>query len=289
MNLETIRARLAKYFASSPYPIQSAYVFGSRARGQALAFSDIDIGVLLDEPDHAARLAMYKPLLGDLMNSLQTTEVDLAYVNDASPALAYNIIGGTRLYVKDEDARARSEADIWTRFFDARENEQEYFRLLNQRILAGNMDRRTPEMIDRVTVQRRLDYIQIALQELQTYRAASFDEFKKDRRTVNAAAYQLQTAIEAVTDIANHLVAALGLGQPKERADAITMLAREEVLPDDLARNLKTAIGMRNKLVHGYIDLMIESLHQTLRDDLGDLSRFAQCIIRFLDSQGVQP
>ena len=104
---------------------------------------------------------------------------------------------------------------------------------------------------------------------------------------MNAAAYQLQTAVEAVADAANHIVAAMGLGQPKDRADAIAILAREGILPNDLARNLITAIGMRNKLVHGYIDLMVESLYQTLRDDLGDLEKFSQCIIHYLDSEGV--
>jgi uncharacterized protein YutE (UPF0331/DUF86 family) len=91
------------------------------------------------------------------------------------------------------------------------------------------------EMIDHATIQRRLDYIQTALQELRGYRAGSFEEFKRDRRTHNAAAYQLQTAVEAVTDIANHLVAALGLGQPKERADSVMFLAQAEILSNDLA------------------------------------------------------
>ena len=285
MDNRTIHARLTEYFSASPFPIQSAYLFGSYARGQAAPFSDIDIGVMLDEPDHAARLAMYKPLLGDLMDRLQMTDVDLAYVNDASPALAYNIIGGERLYAKDERARSRMETDVLARYFDETENEQEYFRFLKERILAGKMSRRTPEMIDRPTIQRRLDYIQMALQELKSYRAPTIDDFKRDRRTLNAAAYQLQTAVEAVADIANHIVAALGLGQPKDRADAIAILAREGILPNDLARNLITAIGMRNKLVHGYIDLMVESLYQTLRDDLGDLEKFSRQIVQFLDTQ----
>ena len=288
MDSRTIRARLKKYFATSSYPITSAYLFGSYARGQAAPFSDIDIGVMLDESDHAERIAMYKPLLRELMDSLEMTDVDLAYVNDASPALAYNIIGGEPIFVKDEHARSRIESEVLSRYFDEAENEREYFRFLKRRILAGQMSRRTPEMIDRITIQRRLDYIQTALQELKSYRAPSVDDFRKDRRTMNAAAYQLQTAVEAVADIANHIVAAQGLGQPKDRADAIAILRREGILPNDLVRNLITAIGMRNKLVHGYIDLMVESLYQTLRDDLGDLEKFSQCIIRYLDTEGVQ-
>lgn len=289
MDSLTIRARLAAYLAYQRYPIQFAYLFGSRARGQALPFSDIDVGVYLAEPDHAVRLAMYKPLLGDLMDALGTTEVDLAYVNDADPVLAYNIIAGERVYSSDDRARSRIEADVLARYFDEAENAQVYFRLLDQRILAGKMGERTMEMIDHATIQRRLAYIQTALQELRAYRACHFDEFKQDRRTHNAAAYQLQTAVEAVTDIANHLVAALGLGQPKERADSVMLLAQAEILPNDLAKRLKTAIGMRNKLVHGYVDLMLESLYRTLQEDLGDLEEFSRQIVRFLQSQGANP
>lgn len=289
MDNQTIRTRLTEYFQARRYPIQFAYLFGSHARGQALPFSDIDVGVHLAEPDHAARLAMYKPLLGDLMDVLGTTDVDLAYVNDADPALSYNIIAGARVYSSDEGARSRIEADILAQYFDEAESAETYFRLLDERILAGKMGERTLEMLDHATLQRRLAYIQTALQELRVYRAGSFDEFKQDRRTHNAAAYQLQTAVEAVTDIANHLVAALGLGQPKERADSVMLLAQAEILSNDLARRLKTAIGMRNKLVHGYVDLMLEALYQTLQNDLGDLEEFSRQIVQFLQSQGANP
>jgi len=48
-----------------------------------------------------------------------------------------------------------------------------------------------------------------------------------------------------MTDIGNHLIAALGLHKPEERTEVMAILADADILPKDLARQLRTAIAMR--------------------------------------------
>lgn len=76
--------------------------------------------------------------------------------------------------------------------------------------------------------------------------------------------YTFQTAIEACIDAAQHVVAARGLGSPASNAEAFRLLARAELLPDDLAATLAGAVGFRNVLVHGYAEvddrLVLENL-----------------------------
>lgn len=67
-----------------------AYLFGSRARGDAVPFSDIDVAVYV-EP--AADLVSEKlEALGALMDSLRTDELDLVILNTASLPLQARVI-----------------------------------------------------------------------------------------------------------------------------------------------------------------------------------------------------
>ncbi|MBI4790328.1 MAG: DUF86 domain-containing protein [Chloroflexi bacterium] len=289
MNVRTIQARLRKYFKHSRYPVKFAYLFGSHARGQALPFSDVDVGVYLDEPDHHTRFAIFKSLLGDLAHTLHTDDVDLVFLDEAPTRFAYNIIRGKPIYTADEQARTRAETQILSRYFDEDDASEHYNRYLHRHIRAGKMTERTPEMIDPKLVRERLVYIQQMLVQLESYRSEPREQFVTDRKTLDAAAYELQTCIEAMMDISNHIVAALGLEKPPERRDAPGILARHGILPRDLGTQLAEAVSMRNTLVHGYSALIPNKVHETIQEDLGYLVEFSQHISDFLEKQAKKP
>ena len=101
-----------------------------------------------------------------------------------------------------------------------------------------------------------------------------------DRR--DATLYQLQTCVEAMTDTANHLVAALGLRKPRDRRDLFLILGEEDILDEPLARRLAAAVGLRNVLVHGYLELVLDTVYRTIQEDLGDIESFCRQIIAYL-------
>jgi len=90
-------SKLTKYFATCPYPVTLAYLFGSQARRGATPLSDLDIAVYL--ANGASREELYLPLLAELRRLLKREDVDLIYLNDASPLLGHRIIrDGCLLY-----------------------------------------------------------------------------------------------------------------------------------------------------------------------------------------------
>ena len=90
---------------------------------------------------------------------------------------------------------------------------------------------------------------------------------------MSATKYRFVTAIEAVLDVAHHLLASELWGPADTSADAVRLLAQHGVLDDDLAVRLAEAVGFRNVLVHGYAevddDLVVANL-----DRLDDLQSF---------------
>jgi len=109
------------------------------------------------------------------------------------------------------------------------------------------------------------------------------ETLKTDPDKRGATLYELQTCIEAMSDIANHLIAATGLRKPQERGEAFTILAEAGILPQALAQELVEAVGMRNILVHGYLNVVLDLVHQNLQSDLSRIEAFAQYIVTYLN------
>jgi len=93
-----------------------AYLFGSRADGQAAPESDYDIAVLTRPTMPPAR--RYQ-MASELSTVLGGTPVDLVVLNRAPVELAYAIVAeGRRLLERDVAARIEFEADVMSRYGD---------------------------------------------------------------------------------------------------------------------------------------------------------------------------
>lgn len=68
--------------------VKLAYRFGSLVAGRAGPLSDVDPGVLLDEPlSKFERFKLHLKLLDDLTSILRTDRIDLVIMNDAPLSL----------------------------------------------------------------------------------------------------------------------------------------------------------------------------------------------------------
>ncbi len=87
---------------SSKEEVLFAYIFGSAAREKASKLSDIDIGVYLDKS--LSRDEMIEKII-ELASELEPgIKVDMVLLNEASPSLAFEVIRGKPLFIRDENA-----------------------------------------------------------------------------------------------------------------------------------------------------------------------------------------
>lgn len=94
--------------------------------------------------------------------------------------------------------------------------------------------------------------------------------------------YTFVTAIEACIDTAQHICAAEGWGPPQNNGDALVLLGRHGVLPVALASRMRQAVGFRDVLVYGYVEVDDNVVLDRLRDP-EDLAEFARQVARWLD------
>lgn len=275
--------RLIEYFQCCPYPVILAYLFGSAARGETTPLSDLDVAVYLDGLDRATRVDLYLPLLAALQEVVGDGAVDLVYLNDAPSGLAYGIITGRLLHCADEGRRVEIEAGVLSRYLDERMLHEARHRLIRRRILAGRMGERGLDMIDRRVISERLEYIRLTLARLGRHRGLPLEEFRADEDGYRASLYDLQTCLEAMADIGNHIIAGMALRKPRDRRDIMMVLAEAGVIPRPLGERLGKAQVMRNVIVHGYLDIVLDEVYKVIQENLGDIEEFCRGIVGYVE------
>jgi uncharacterized protein YutE (UPF0331/DUF86 family) len=94
----------------------------------------------------------------------------------------------------------------------------------------------------------------------------------KERRFVE---HTLQICIQAVQDIASHIVSDERLGEPNEDVALFGLLVQAGWLSEPVAEFLRAAVGFRNLLVHGYAIVDPAIVRNVLERHLGDIERFS--------------
>ncbi len=138
-------------------------------------------------------------------------------------------------------------------------------------------------MIDPQAVQALLQTLSEYTEDLRTYQQLNCDE-AADRNYQSMIRYALQTAIQCVIDIANHLLIGGDLEQPSDSRSAILGLGRHDLLPQDFAQELAGMPGLRNVIVHRYMMVDDELIYQFLQRCVPDFETFSQHIVDYLQA-----
>lgn len=137
------------------------------------------------------------------------------------------------------------------------------------------------------TVEHILRYLEgeIKIIEDSHVTRGSLDE-RENLIFTDATKHRMQVVVEMVINISEHIVSSLNLGMPEFARELFPLLAKEGIINDDLAKQLKDSVGLRNILVHMYLDVDLDVLANSATVGLDDLRAFAKAINEFLEKQG---
>ena len=137
-------------------------------------------------------------------------------------------------------------------------------------------------MVDALVVTKRLNKLREYIGFLNEIRLKSRDEFVTDPFVYGNAERYLQLAIQAILDVGNHILADRKLKEPEEYRDVMKILGEEGLLPKDLVKKLLPLVGLRNILVHDYLDIDRDKLYDALQQELVDFEEFGLHIRKLL-------
>jgi uncharacterized protein YutE (UPF0331/DUF86 family) len=131
-------------------------------------------------------------------------------------------------------------------------------------------------MVDRDLVLAKVETLERSLGRIDSARTRTgLDAL--DRQDI--IVLNLQRAVQAMLDLAAHVVAREGLGVPDELAASFELLKRAGILDADLAERMRRMTGFRNVAVHEYRTLDPAVVESIVRERLGDLRAFAKLVL----------
>lgn len=140
-------------------------------------------------------------------------------------------------------------------------------------------------MIDLDLVTRKLTLILADLKALEVlarkpraeYLASDYDELAAERL--------LERLIGRMIDVNYHLVVESGEPPPRDYHASFAALGKLGVLPEDFARSISAAAGLRNRIVHEYEEIDPGRVYEALGRALEDVPRYVRCVTSYLDAR----
>ena len=138
-------------------------------------------------------------------------------------------------------------------------------------------------MVDSSVILKRIGRIRKCVATLETIRRThSKRQFLADEMIQAAAERNVQVAIQSVLDICNHVVADMKLEVPDEQKQAFQIMASHKFISHRLAKTLTGMTGMRNVLVHEYLEVDHERLYSIMTTNLGDFEKLISAILKLV-------
>lgn len=132
-------------------------------------------------------------------------------------------------------------------------------------------------------MRRRLRALERYLRTLRELRALGRATFTGDAAVQDRAEHNAERLAQVCTDIALHIVAASGQAAPETYAAAMQALGPIVGLPEATVQRLSAAAGLRNLLVHMYLEVDHGRLYDEL-DWIDDTEILADRVERWLQS-----
>ncbi|HEX5657399.1 MAG TPA: DUF86 domain-containing protein [Polyangiales bacterium] len=140
-------------------------------------------------------------------------------------------------------------------------------------------------MIDRDVVAAKLVELDKRVHRVAAVRKANALLYQDDEAATELTAFNLMLAVQCAIDLGAHLIADRDWSPAVSSAEVFDRLAEHGVIPKELSRPLRDAVGFRNTVAHGYVQLRTDLLHQAATRGLDDLIAFSQHFASWVSRQ----
>ncbi len=138
-------------------------------------------------------------------------------------------------------------------------------------------------MVSEAIILDLLARLRDTVEKLRPFQAKSEQEVTSDYMALWGVEHGLQIAAQCVLDICSHVISEASTERPENYRDLILAAGRIGLLPEDFAQRFSGLAGFRNVLIHEYAKVDASEVYRNLHEGLGDLDRFAEYVLRFLE------
>lgn len=138
-------------------------------------------------------------------------------------------------------------------------------------------------MIDIDLIRRKLSRLNMYLEKLKPILEKRLEEYKSDFYLKSTAERLIQLVVECASDINNHVVVETENRPPEDYSISFIKAADVGLISRQLAEKLKGSAGMRNILVHEYMDIDDEKVYRAIPLAIKDYKEYIRQVEEFVE------
>ena len=108
---------------------------------------------------------------------------------------------------------------------------------------------------DKLNILKRIDFIQIELNDLDEYKKLTYEVYNTDRITRRNVERIIENISNALIDISKIIIANENIHIPNSYREIILKLGEIETIDEELAKSIAEIDRLRNVLAHQYLTL----------------------------------
>jgi uncharacterized protein YutE (UPF0331/DUF86 family) len=139
--------------------------------------------------------------------------------------------------------------------------------------------------MDRILISQKLEALRHCVSRVAEKCPADAATLAQDIDLQDIVVLNLTRSVQLCVDIASHIIAASSKTAPATMGEALATLAHMGVVDDDVADNLRRAVGFRNIAVHNYEKVDWTIVHAICNRHLDDFRRFASAVAARLEER----
>ncbi|MCA9796320.1 MAG: DUF86 domain-containing protein [Candidatus Eremiobacteraeota bacterium] len=256
-------------------PLELIVLYGSTARGQATAESDLDLALLPRNPLGGVR--DLDRLTSRVCREMGRGDLDIAWLPNASWLLWQEIArDGQILFQSRPEAPARFRAEAALRVAEAFP-----WRYRDRRFVSRFLQGET--FVNDSLVWRKLAMMAQYLGELQPVLALGQERFLSDPMVHHAAERLVELLVEASASINNEVAQAVAGIPPSDYYSSFFSMADSGWVERAVLERLADWARIRNALVHRYEDVALPELWDRLTASAPDCKSYLDQVQKSLD------
>ena len=139
--------------------------------------------------------------------------------------------------------------------------------------------------MDWQVINQKLESLRRCLVRFQEKFPAHADELQTNLDLQDIIALNLSRAVQLSVDIGSHIISTMNMPAPETMGQTFEILAQQNVLPAQVADQLKKSVGFRNIAVHNYEAINWQIVHSIVSEHLQDFSEFAKAVAQWSNVQ----
>ncbi len=275
-----------KEYANGKKEIVAVYLFGSALNSSMELCNDIDLAFLLKTDEIINTFKKSIELNVEIYQLTACDKFDVIVLNDAPLPFRNDIINeGKVLYCKDDVQRIIFETTSKNEYNAFKVYIDYYDKFMKERLCKED---KKMAIFNKEIVFQRANMAEISLKKLDELKGLPDVSFLTNPHNIALAEHYLRISIDALVDLATHIIAVKGFGRPCSSGDIVKLLSQNEVIAqDDVIKELRL-IKLRDRLIHLYWEIDGTEIYEFLQKDLAQINDFLNALLIYIEKTSVE-